>query len=585
MVKRALALGALLVCLTPAAASAGPVSPPGAAAVAGRYWTAERMAAARPLDAAPAGPVRGAPAGTPVGKLFAGVPTVGTFFAKTSLGDTWCSGSVLDSPGRDLALTAGHCALGLEKGSYPIFVPKYQYGAATQPYGMFTVQKVFRDPRFLGNSETALSNLDFALLRLAPGGPTSDRPVQDVVGAGLKLTPTPGFRNTVTVVGYPSRDSDNPRHQAITCTVPTVKFSSFHQLKMLCGGYATGVSGGPWITGLDPVTGAGTVVGVVGGYNGGGDDAGSDWVSYSPMFDEQITALYDDAVNDRRPQRDPYLPPTGGAGNVFTGAAGRWAGARLMAAGPFSSAGRSDLLVVWADGGISLHVGDGAGGFRAEKRLLAANSRWASAVTVTAGDFDGGAQYDLLVRWASGGVSTFTDTSAAGLGKETVLAKAGDKSWVHADQVVAGNFGTKNNVTDLMVRWDDGRLTLYTKVGGGKFGTATALAAKGSVWKKATLLSAGQYSGSNRWDLLARWVDGEVDNYANTGPGGLGAEARIADANKVWAATPVMATGAFTANGRVDDLVAVRAGGETVLYSDSRRDQLGPVATLVAADR
>jgi hypothetical protein len=43
------------------------------------------------------------------------------------------------------------------------------------------------------------------------------------------------------------------------------------QLKFYCNSFWDGTSGGPWIVHFHPVTGRGTVIGEIGGYEQGGD--------------------------------------------------------------------------------------------------------------------------------------------------------------------------------------------------------------------------------------------------------------------------------------------------------------------------
>jgi hypothetical protein len=51
-----------------------------------------------------------------------------------------------------------------------------------------------------------------------------------------------------------------------------------------CGGLVDGTSGAPWTTG----TTAATIIGLVGGLDGGGCDEN---ISYSPPFDDGVVAL------------------------------------------------------------------------------------------------------------------------------------------------------------------------------------------------------------------------------------------------------------------------------------------------------
>lgn len=91
-----------------------------------------------------------ASADTPTAVHFDGLPMVGTFFydGKPLGGNsTYCTGSVVRSKGKNLVLTAGHCANGLNVATHRIFVPQYRNGlsAAAQPAGIFLVDKVYSD--------------------------------------------------------------------------------------------------------------------------------------------------------------------------------------------------------------------------------------------------------------------------------------------------------------------------------------------------------------------------------------------------------------------------------------------------------
>ncbi|GAA0417650.1 trypsin-like serine peptidase [Streptomyces luteireticuli] len=285
------------------------------------YWTARRMAEAVPVTALLRDPAaRPAPgtALTPVAapprpaRRFGGLPMVGTFFFDGShLGGrtTYCSGSVVHSAGRNLVLTAGHCAIGLSGARHAVFVPEYHDGAAAggQPYGVFPVTALYVDPRYRANTKGAASDLDLAFVRVAPNGGSA---VESRTGA-LTFGRTPRYDNDVTVVGYPATGSPTARRRPVRCDVRTSRLKGFHQMRMFCGGFYGGVSGGPWISGYDPATRTGRIIGNIGGYNGGGNDANSDGVSFSPFYGKDAQDLYRDADADRAVRRPAaYRPAT-----------------------------------------------------------------------------------------------------------------------------------------------------------------------------------------------------------------------------------------------------------------------------------
>jgi hypothetical protein len=65
------------------------------------------------------------------------------------------------------------------------------------------------------------------------------------------------------------------------------------QLEFDCGGYPNGTSGGPFLSQVDPSTGQGQVIGVIGGYEQGGN---TPEVSYSAVLGSNAAALYQRAV-------------------------------------------------------------------------------------------------------------------------------------------------------------------------------------------------------------------------------------------------------------------------------------------------
>lgn len=65
-----------------------------------------------------------------------------------------------------------------------------------------------------------------------------------------------------------------------------------------CGGYSDGTSGSPLLADVNPATGPGTVVGVIGGNQQGGSTSA---VWYSAQFGPEITALYRDAAAGSKP--------------------------------------------------------------------------------------------------------------------------------------------------------------------------------------------------------------------------------------------------------------------------------------------
>jgi V8-like Glu-specific endopeptidase len=214
------------------------------------------------------------------GQDFPGTPAVGALFTTTGgkLGHHFCTASVVNSPDGDLLITAAHCVSATSAG-IAVFVPGYDQGAT--PYGVWTVTAVYVDKAW---STSASPDDDVAFVRVSQPGSTV--PIEDVTGAEQLATGT-SARQFVQVIGYPD-GSD----QAITCQNWT-KQPMEDQLEFDCGGYTDGTSGGPFLASVNPATGQGTVIGVIGGYEQGGYTPA---ISYSIMFEANVAALYRTAV-------------------------------------------------------------------------------------------------------------------------------------------------------------------------------------------------------------------------------------------------------------------------------------------------
>jgi V8-like Glu-specific endopeptidase len=224
--------------------------------------------------------VRHLSAPTRNGQPFSGEPAVGALFTASpgQLGKHFCTASVVDSPAGDLVLTAAHCVTGTS-GTID-FVPGYDNGST--PYGVWTVTRVYVDRAW---RSSASQDDDFAFLRVSNSG--SSAPIEDETGAEKLVTGTPAARQLVRVIGYPDTAS-----QPITCQ-GSLREPMDDQLEFDCGAYTNGTSGGPFLTQVDASTGQGQVIGVIGGYEQGGN---TPQVSYSAVLGANAAALYKTAV-------------------------------------------------------------------------------------------------------------------------------------------------------------------------------------------------------------------------------------------------------------------------------------------------
>ncbi|WP_329053119.1 serine protease [Amycolatopsis sp. NBC_01488] len=202
-------------------------------------------------------------------------PAVGALFLD---GAHYCTASVVHSDQGDVLLTAAHCIHDGEGGDYltgVTFAPAYHDGVA--PFGFWTVSDELVAPGWSASSDP---DLDVGFATAHQVGATKS--LESLVGANTLATGT-AFEQAITLTGYPD-DSEVPA----VCQNTTSRQDTY-QLKVDCVGFPTGTSGGPWVAAPDPKTRLGTVIGVIGGFESGGDDPDT---SYSSYFDKDVQALY-----------------------------------------------------------------------------------------------------------------------------------------------------------------------------------------------------------------------------------------------------------------------------------------------------
>ena len=216
-----------------------------------------------------------APEKIPAAKRFSGVPSVGALFSTVGEKTHFCTASVVDSAAGDLLITAAHCVYSKASGyaKHVVFVPGYHDGE--RPYGSWAISKITVAS---GWRRSQNPDLDVAFL-------TVRSRIQGRTG-GLRLGIGRGYEQTIEPVGY--NDTDE---RPVTCRTKSFKFRR-GQLEFYCHNFWNGTSGGPWITGFNPRTGTGTVIGVIGGYEQGGN---TPQVSYSVSFGTAVAVLYEAA--------------------------------------------------------------------------------------------------------------------------------------------------------------------------------------------------------------------------------------------------------------------------------------------------
>jgi V8-like Glu-specific endopeptidase len=273
------------------------------------YWTPERMAAAKPLDApgdaalvkrmaqdvaagltagtiaGPANTLPSGPAGAstqdgttvthpvaPEGARAGGAQTnaINTFPISTGKlfiggygSGSYCSAATLNTKSKRVVITAGHCVHSGRGGSWHsnlVFVPRFNGQAANKtPYGMFQARTLHTFKTWIQKGGTSQGwYRDVGMLTTFSNG-QGERVVKAVGGNGLKIDQY--YRWPAKVFGYPS-NRDNGQVMW-GCQGMTRKSSVAARTSLISGcNFGTGSSGGPWVWHYDNRTRLGYVRGV-----------------------------------------------------------------------------------------------------------------------------------------------------------------------------------------------------------------------------------------------------------------------------------------------------------------------------------
>lgn len=269
-----------------------------------KYWTPQRMAKAIPADS----PATGAPdavntqqrdsTGTP-GSTPPAPPTAGedgvsaaltetkvvgkVFYTKPTDGkDYVCSASAINSPSKQMVITAGHCVnVGGKDGTAGqwmtnwTYVPQYREGA--RPFGTFAAKEYRAFNGWINNS-----NLDWDVAMVTTWPRSGDKLVNVTGGHGLSYNYN--REQAVTVWGYPGNRDNGQVQWWCTGTTRRVGVTD-GRIEIKCD-FGGGSSGGPWLREYSDSTGLGYVNGVT-------STATSDGWNRSSYFGDSVKAMFD----------------------------------------------------------------------------------------------------------------------------------------------------------------------------------------------------------------------------------------------------------------------------------------------------
>ncbi|MGV4924132.1 S1 family peptidase [Streptomyces sp. BHT-5-2] len=259
-----------------------------------------------------------------------------------------------------------------------------------------------------------------------------------------------------------------------------------------------------------------------------------------------------------------------------------WDKATHIASGYFTggSAGGTrhmDLIVRWIDSEVTLYQGaddkDARHPFVAEYQLgkplkQDPKTNWQYVQQMTGASFGNGSD-GLVVRWVDSEMTQYTQVDKKGFHGEKRLAVADRKgTWSHLKNMTAGRYTGNAQRDDLLVTWDDGRVTLHPDLNTNGLAEKSkkTLAQKNTTWPYATQIAAGEFTGKKTADLLVRWVDGETTIYPGVDAAGLHGEIKIQPRKSRMTDANVVGVGAFVANEAPNDVLVRWANGKLTLF-------------------
>lgn len=238
--------------LHPPSATASASQVQAEAARVARYWTPERMRSTPPLDGG------GAPADTASASFatvldatIAPFSVNGRIFLRQGEARGYCSGTAINSPTRQLVLTAAHCLNSgpLESSPRTIwsrfvqFVPAYSNGIA--PFGAFVA---YRGKIFAPQPFVKAGNPDYDVGAFLTLPNTAGQNVADAVGGGVAIVLDRPREQYFQTFGYPAtqRALQQCESPYVGDDVLTYRFAGPPTIAIRCR-WTPGASGGGWL--------------------------------------------------------------------------------------------------------------------------------------------------------------------------------------------------------------------------------------------------------------------------------------------------------------------------------------------------
>lgn len=221
--------------------------------------------------------------------------------------------------------------------------------------------------------------------------------------------------------------------------------------------------------------------------------------------------------------------------------------------------GHSDLLArLSSNGNLSLYTGNGSGGWANANGILQASSFGVLTQIVSAGDFNGDGQNDVIAIDSGGDLWLYPGKSSGGFGSRSEIGTG----WSGFRNLTAVRDFNCDGTMDLATIDPTNRLILYPGNGKGGFLAPVQMATGFSAIN--TMVGIGDFNGDGKADLIARDTSGNLFLYPGTGTGSIGTAVKIGTG---WSAFSLITSDGDFNGDKQPDVLGVDGTGNLKLYT------------------
>ncbi|MGW2016707.1 FG-GAP-like repeat-containing protein [Streptomyces sp. NPDC001927] len=209
-----------------------------------------------------------------------------------------------------------------------------------------------------------------------------------------------------------------------------------------------------------------------------------------------------------------------------------WKATLHLAKGDFTNDGVADIMAIWTDGTMHVYPGNGSGGTLASKTVTQGGATWKTMKQLTAGDFTGDGNADIMAIWTDGTAHLYPGLGNGQLASG-IKINTGAATWGTTRQLVAGDFDS-DGLADALAVWNDGTLNFYKGLGNGQVAGGKRVTTGADTWDSVKLMAGTDVDGDRIADVLAIWGDGTMHKYKGLGDGQIASGSAALTGGTSW---------------------------------------------------